>query len=39
VIITARDMNDYLGEYSGSEDEAMQENYNTIFDKNREDNW
>ncbi|PVH92455.1 hypothetical protein DM02DRAFT_722078 [Periconia macrospinosa] len=30
---------DYLEEYSGSEREAMQENYNTIFEKNIENNW
>jgi hypothetical protein len=30
---------DYLGEYSGSEYEAMQENYNNIFEKNIENNW
>ncbi|ORX94459.1 hypothetical protein BCR34DRAFT_629189 [Clohesyomyces aquaticus] len=30
---------DYLGEYSGSEREAMQENYNTIFEENMENNW
>jgi hypothetical protein len=30
---------DYLAEYSGSEREAMQENYNTIFEKNMENNW
>ena len=30
---------DYLVEYSGSEREVMQENYNTIFNKNIEDNY
>ncbi|KAJ6279023.1 hypothetical protein J3E71DRAFT_363604 [Bipolaris maydis] len=33
------DSGDYLAEYSGSEREAMQENYNTIFEKNIENNW
>jgi len=32
-------MIDHLAKYSGSEEEAIQENYNTIFDKNIEDNW
>ncbi|KAF2791229.1 hypothetical protein K505DRAFT_351430 [Melanomma pulvis-pyrius CBS 109.77] len=30
---------DYLAEYSGSEQEGMEENYSTIFEKNIENNW
>ena len=32
---------DYLGDYSDddSDRETLQENYNTIFEKNIEDNW
>jgi hypothetical protein len=37
--LDARDTGDYLEEYSGSEYEAMQENYDTIFEKNIENNW
>jgi len=37
--LEAEERGDYLAEYSGSEREALQENYNTIFEKNIEDNW
>ena len=39
--IEERDANDYLGEYGDgdSDREMLQENYNTIFEKNIEDNW
>ncbi|KAM5493785.1 hypothetical protein McaMca56_006516 [Microsporum canis] len=30
---------DYLNGYDSSEREAMQENWNTIFEENMEDNW
>lgn len=35
------DRHDYLGEYGNddSDREMMQENWNTIFDKNIEDGW
>ncbi|KAF2457212.1 hypothetical protein BDY21DRAFT_345232 [Lineolata rhizophorae] len=33
------DSGDYLAEYSGSEREAMEANYNTTFESNMEDNW
>ena len=35
------DRNDYLGDYGDgdSDREMLRENYNTIFEKNMEDNW
>ena len=37
--VSCRPAGVFFGECSGSEYEAMQENYNTIIEKNIENNW